>query len=48
MIISIQNEGNNNVIYKASNLIYCLFLVLFREKNVKINSIKKESDKRFN
>ena len=46
VIIGAKNEGNDEVIYEASDLIYHL-LVLFREKNVKINDIEKELTKRF-
>lgn len=46
VIIGAKNEGNEEVIYEASDLIYHL-LVLFKEKNVNINDIEKELAKRF-
>ncbi len=46
VIIAAKNEGNEELIYEASDLIYHL-LVLFREKNVNISDIEAELAKRY-
>lgn len=46
VIIGSKNEGNEELIYEASDLFYHL-LVLFREKNVRIKDIEQELAKRY-
>jgi phosphoribosyl-AMP cyclohydrolase / phosphoribosyl-ATP pyrophosphohydrolase len=46
VIIGAKNEGNEEIIYEASDLFYHL-LVLFREKNVNIADIEAELAKRY-
>ncbi|MDD2371345.1 MAG: bifunctional phosphoribosyl-AMP cyclohydrolase/phosphoribosyl-ATP diphosphatase HisIE [Firmicutes bacterium] len=46
VIIAAKNEGNEELIYEASDLIYHL-LVLFREKNVNISDIEAELANRY-
>ena len=46
VIIAAKNEGTEELIYEAADLIYHL-MVLLEEKETNINSVKRELSKRF-